>query len=274
MSETRNGLKTITPKAELLQNVEDLIKTLDPRPQGALMTIRDEERRVLAVRQYFRFSKAELDKKWAWSDVEMTRFMKSDDRLEAEAKIKAVIRAFEKLSKDQVSLMSAEPRRLIRTLHVQIGFWNGNQSVHYLGEQLIEKLLNLSPHWTGKLDLFKKYLTGHGPHHQVELEEMTIKGAGKKGEDLKIKRSPTHATPGLSDHGRASAFDFIVIRKSDRQVVAGTVTKSIPEKWDRAGYTDMLKQAVFNAGNHFEGPLGAPKKGIYEPWHYVYHRSP
>jgi hypothetical protein len=51
-----------------------------------------------------------------------------------------------------------------------------------------------------------------------------------------------------------------------RDVVAGTVTATLKEKWDDAGWTAKLKRAVHEAGDQFVGPLASP----YEPWHYVY----
>ena len=79
-----------------------------------------------------------------------------------------------------------------------------------------------------------------------------------------LSGSPSNATPGLSQHGQAKAFDFVVSR--GRDVVAGTVTATIQEKWEDAGWTAKLKQAVQDAGGKFVGPLPAP----YEPWHYIY----
>lgn len=155
----------------------------------------------------------------------------------------------------------------VRTLAQQIDFWNGNVTVLHLGRQLIDKLKETVPLWYGDLAVFKNYLTGAGVGKQVQLEKMSIPGAGKKGAALQIPRSPTHATPGLSDHGRANAFDFVVMRTADRKVVAGTVAKSAKDAWDAPGWTAKLKQAVTQAGGRFDGPLMGPP---YEPWHYVY----
>jgi hypothetical protein len=270
MSETPNETDVSARNAELFRNVEELIKTLDPRPQSALVSITAPERRVLAVRNYLRYSSAKLDKKWAWSDDEIREFMRSEDRKKIEAAIRGVVDAFEALSGNQYSLKSADAKRLIRPLHKQIEFWNGNVTVYYLGNQLIDKLLKAYPAWSRNLNLFKKYLAGMGPGGQVKLEKKTIMGAGKGGKDLNIPRSPTHATPGLSDHGRANAFDFIVIHKLNRQIIADAKTATAKDKWDKSGWTAKLKQAVIKAGNHFEGPLGSPGGGLYEPWHYIY----
>jgi hypothetical protein len=222
------------------------------------------------VRNYLRCSSAKLDKKWAWSDDEIREFMRSEDRKRVEAAIESVVHAFETLSGNQYSLKPADAKRLIRPLYKQIKFWNENVTVYYLGNQLIEKLLKDYSDWSRNLNLFGKYLSGMGPGGQVKLEKRTILGAGKEGKDLHIPRSPTHATPGLSDHGRANAFDFIVIHKLNGQIIADAKSATAREKWDKPGWTEKLKQAVINTGNHFEGPLGSPGGGLYEPWHYIY----
>ncbi|WP_406693803.1 hypothetical protein V5E97_22470 [Singulisphaera sp. Ch08] len=50
------------------------------------------------------------------------------------------------------------------------------------------------------------------------------------------------------------------------EVVATTVTATAKEKWDDAGWTTKLQEAVQEAGGNFVGPLATP----YEPWHYIY----
>jgi hypothetical protein len=255
----------------LLKNVEQLVQTLDPRPQAALRKILVPEFRVLAVRNYLRADKAKLDRKWAWSEDEIKQFLKSEDRKHIEEAIRDVVREFEALSGDpDVTLKKGDEKRLIRPLDTQIDYWNGNITVRYLGSQLIEKLLAQYSQWSADVTLFKRLLMGTGPNRQVKLERMRIAGAGKKGADLRIPPSPTHATPGLSDHGRSNAFDFVVVSKMKGEVIAGTASRTAGEKWDKPGWTKKLKQAVVNAGDRFEGPLGAPGGGLYEPWHYVF----
>src|SRR4030095_2696085 len=160
---------------ELLKNVEELVKTLDHRPQEDLRKILVSERRVLAVRNYFRVSKAKLDLKWAWSDDEMKEFLRSEDRRpRVEAATGNVTSQFEALTGNQYSLKRADEKRLIRSLDTQIDYWNGNFGVFHLGGQLIGKLLNSRSEWSGNLPLFKKYLTGTGPGKQVQLENMKV----------------------------------------------------------------------------------------------------
>lgn len=76
-------------------------------------------------------------------------------------------------------------------------------------------------------------------------------------------RAAPLAAPGLSKHGQGHAFDFQV-KRGDRLVV-GTDTGTT-KKWDQAGWTQKLRDAVSAGSTKFIGPLPAP----YEPWHYEY----
>lgn len=254
-------------RTAVLQYVEGLIPSLDERPQKALLRIRVAEHRVLAVRNYLRVSRGKLDKKWAWSDGEIAAFYASESYTVAQTAIESVKAAFRGLTNQECDLIV---NAKVRPLAKQIDFWNGNVTVLHLGHQLIDKLKETIPLWWGDVGVFKNYMIGAGPQHQVKLEKMRIAGAGAKGKDLTIPRSPTHATPGLSDHGRASAFDFVVVRRGTQQIVAGTTSGTAKEAWDAPGWTAKLKQAVVQAGNKFDGPLIGPP---YEPWHYVYRKA-
>jgi hypothetical protein len=78
----------------------------------------------------------------------------------------------------------------------------------------------------------------------------------------------TLAAPGLSAHGQARAFDFQV--EHDGRIVAGPDAPSAKQQWDAAGWTQKLRAAVRDSGQHFMGPLAFP----YEPWHYDYIGAP
>jgi hypothetical protein len=76
----------------------------------------------------------------------------------------------------------------------------------------------------------------------------------------------TLAAPGLSDHGHANAFDFVVLEDGGKEMAmassAWVTTWEGPHDW-----TTKLKAAVDSAGEgRFDGPLKSPK----EPWHYGY----
>lgn len=82
---------------------------------------------------------------------------------------------------------------------------------------------------------------------------------------------PQTEGPGDGSVGFPSAYDFVVINKFTNRIVAGTKSATARNVWDEPGWTARLKQAITNAGNKFDGPLGSPGgRGVYEPWHYVY----
>jgi hypothetical protein len=235
-----------SPEEKLKAYVDEVEKELETRIQGALNGMPLMDRRVLAIRGYLRFpsmGRGSIGANWAWSNQDMEEFKKTAEftkMKEAVAEVKATFAA-----KNAGFTLGVDPDK-VRSLESQVDLWNQNPTVQRLGLELKTKLLKAleslpdTPDETS-LKAFKKVLVEAG-----------------------LSGTPSNATPGLSQHGQAKAFDFVVFK--GRDVVAGTVTATLKEKWDDAGWTEKLKQAVQEAGGKFVGPLPSP----YEPWHYIY----
>ncbi len=131
-------------------------------------------------------------------------------------------------------------------MRTQVDLWNQNPTVQRLGLELKTKLLKTletlpdTPDPTS-LQTFKKVLVEVG-----------------------LSGSPSNATPGLSQHGQAKAFDFVVF-KGARSSLGPSPPRS-RKSGMTSGWTANLKKAVQDAGGKFVGPLASP----YEPWHYIY----
>ena len=76
---------------------------------------------------------------------------------------------------------------------------------------------------------------------------------------------PTSAAPGLSEHGRLKAIDFVILK--GHVVIAKTNTEKeiLDQQWETPGWTRKLKEAVTQSQSVLTGPLKSP----YEPWHYT-----
>jgi hypothetical protein len=226
--------------------VDAVGKELEARIQGALIGMPSIERRALAIRGYLRFpslKRGSIDANWAWSSRDMEEFKKTAEFTRMKEAVEGVQGTF--AAQNPGFKLGVDPNK-VRSLEDQVDLWNHNPTVQRLGRELKAKLLRAvrslpdTPDETS-LKAFKKVLVEAG-----------------------LSGTPSNATPGLSQHGQAKAFDFVVTK--GRDVVAGTVTKTLKEKWDDAGWTAKLKKAVHDAGGKFVGPLASP----YEPWHYVY----
>lgn len=238
-----------TPEEKLKAYVDEIEKGLDTQIQGALTGMPLMERRVLAVRGYLRFSsmkRGSIADNWAWSSQDMEEFKKSAEFTRMRSAVSDVKSTF--AAQNPNHTLSVDPDK-VRSLEQQVGLWNQNASVQKLGRELI-----------GKLKKTLETLPDTPDATSLEAFRKVLVEAGLSG-------SPTNATPGLSQHGQAKAFDFVVMKGSE--VIAGTVTATSKEKWDDAGWTAKLKKAVQGAGDHFVGPLASP----YEPWHYVYREA-
>ncbi len=226
--------------------VDAMEKKLGSEIQKALIGIPSMERRVLAIRGYLKYpsmGRGTIRANWAWSDEEMEAFKKTAEFVKMKQAVEDVKKTF--ASQNPGYSLGVDANK-VRSLEAQVRLWNQNGSVHKLGEELKRKLLKALESMpeapdTTSLEEFQKVLT-----------------------KADLSGSPTNATPGLSQHGQARAFDFVVSK--GKVVVAGTVTATIPEKWENPGWTAKLKKAVKDAGDQFSGPLPAP----YEPWHYAY----
>ena len=226
--------------------VDEVEEGLEARIQGALNGMPSLDRRILAIRGYLRYpsmGRGSIEANWAWSNQDMEEFKKTTEFVRMKAAVVEVKANF--AAQNAGFSLGVDPDKM-RSLESQVALWNQNASVQRLGQALKSKLLKSleglpdTPDEAG-LEAFKKLLV-----------------------EAQLNGTPTNATPGLSQHGQSKAFDFVV--SEGREVVAGTTTATIPEKWESAGWTAKLKQAVRDAGDKFVGPLPSP----YEPWHYVY----
>jgi len=226
--------------------VGEIEKELETRIQGALTGMPSIDRRLLAIRGYLRFPsmrRGSIDANWAWSNQDMEEFKKTVEftrMKDAVAGVKATFAA-----QNTGFTLGVDPDK-VRSLESQVNLWNQNATVQRLGLELKTKLLKTVE---GLPDI---------------PDDTSLKAFKKVLVEAELSGTPSNATPGLSQHGQAKAFDFVVFK--GRDVVAGTVTATLQEKWEDAGWTAKLKKAVQDAGNEFVGPLPSP----YEPWHYVY----
>jgi len=231
---------------KLKSYVDAVQKELETRIQRALIGMLLMEQRVLAIRGYLRFpsmKRGSIDDNWAWSNQHMEEFKKTAEFTKMKKAVADVKAAF--AAQNAGYTLGVDPDK-VRSLETQIKLWNQNHTVHKLGRELKTKLLKALETLPDTPD------------------EASLKAFKKVLVEARLSGTPSNATPGLSQHGQAKAFDFVVSK--GRDIVAGTVTATIQEKWENAGWTAKLKKAVQDAGGKFVGPLPAP----YEPWHYTY----
>jgi len=241
-----------TEKAEkkLALYVEKTVSNVAPEPQASLLGIPHPGRKLLAIRGYLRYprlGRGSIEENWAWSAEEISDYKKSVNYEEAKAELEKVKTEFSRENPGY----RLDAKTDVRTLEQQIKYWNQNETVLKAGQKLMTELLKQimkseyadTPDAAG-LKRFKRYLAS-----EFKLEK---------------REQPTHATPGLSQHGQARAFDFMVYQgqKAITNIVAATAKKV----WDEPGWTEKLHKAVTVATTKLKGPLKVP----YEPWHYVY----
>lgn len=221
-------------------------KELETEIQGALNGMPLMDRRVLAIRGYLRFptmGRGSISANWAWSNQDMEEFKKTTEFTKMKAAVADVKSTF--AAQNVGFTLGVDPDK-VRSLESQVELWNQNPTVQKLGLEL-------------KTELLKTLAT-----LPDTPDEASLKAFKKVLIEARLSGTPSNATPGLSQHGQAKAFDFVVLK--GRDVIASTQTATLKEKWDDAGWTAKLKKAVQEAGDKFIGPLPAP----YEPWHYIY----
>lgn len=205
--------------------------------------------------------------RWAWTSEDVQKYLGSEDGKKLKERIGTVSKHFQ--AQTGLSAYSLDHAPLERTLDKQISLWKGNWSVAKLGPQLVTKL--------NKMLVADKYpdppTDASTAKFYTALRKTWLNPVANPDDPTKTYRTPTNAAPGMSDHGRLSAIDFVV--KSKGKTVVSTSTAQIAkwkEKVDgRVSYAEGLKAAVTklngDAGTTiFDGPLAAPE----EPWHYVY----
>ena len=213
---------------------------LAPEQREALGRIREEGRRLLALRGYLRAGPDAMSR-WAWSRERIESYERSPEYAAALAEIEKVKREFESANPGHTLRVNTK----VRSLDEQLSKWEETDSVGRAGAELLararEELAAAS------------YPETPGPGEARRFASF-LRGA-------QTRATPTLAVPGLSPHGQARAFDFQVMRGG--QMVAGPTSAGA---WDGAGWTDRLQEAVRRASTKFSGPLESPR----EPWHYDY----
>jgi hypothetical protein len=221
--------------------VETASTGLDPRAVDALRRIVGADRRLLALRAYLRAGDS-LPERWSWSQERLSAYATTPEGKAASADIDAVATAFAAANPGFTLTVNRQPR----SLELQIAHWNQNPSVARVAAELAATMSQRFPAAPApSTDELRHALMDWRPNVAAAL-----------------------AAPGLSAHGQGRAFDFQIEHRG--QVVAGTEVASARQRWDAAGWTQKLHQAMSTAGPHFTGPLAAP----YEPWHYAYTPAP
>ena len=217
-------------------------RSLDARQREALAKIPEAPRRLLALRGYLRAG--DVGNRWSWTGEEVARYKTTAEYRSALAEVEKVKAAFAASNPGHSLHVNTE----VRSLDEQLANWNRADSVREAGEELSAACLRE---------------LGAASYKEPPDED----GAEKFGRFLRGQqtgRTPTVAVPGLSPHGQLRAFDFQVTRGGD--IIADTSSGSVASRWDEAGWTERLKEAVARSGARLSGPLASPR----EPWHYTY----
>ena len=213
---------------------------LAPEQREALARIRDEGRRMLALRGYLRAGRDAMER-WAWSRERIEGYEKSAEYAAALAEIEKVRREFESANPGYTLRVNTQ----VRSLDEQLSKWDEADSVARAGAELLA---------SAREEVAAASYADEPGVSDVRRFEVFLRGSA-------TRVTPTLAVPGLSPHGQARAFDFQVMRGA--QLVAGP---SSAGAWDSAGWTVKLQEAVRRASTKFAGPLASPR----EPWHYDY----
>lgn len=223
-----------------------VIPELPEHVRSTLDRIPDFSRRMLALSYYIR-RWVELENGWSWTADEVAEFKLGEEYARMLVEIEKVKREFAERNPGYSLAVNVQAR----SLESQIRKWNTVASVRRAAGDFIDSCSRLfadtllfptSPD-SLSVDRFHEFLQTYGP----------LEG-----------RVPTVAVPGLSKHGQLRAFDFKV--KKGRRMIAGASSRTIQSRWERPGWTDRLREAIFAVSDRFEGPLDVP----YEPWHYNY----
>lgn len=208
--------------------------------RDALARIAGFDRRLLALRSYLR-NGSSIEAGWSWSESQIAAFEGSAEQQALNEAIGQVRLAFEAANPGYT--LHVNPQ--VRSLELQLQRWNANPRVGTTALALLESAREwpLPPRGaaTETLQAFRTALVSSRPEPPAPL-----------------------AAPGLSAHGRMRAVDFQVVKGPE--LVAGTETSSIEQRWTTPGWTLKLAQAVAASGTSFTGPLHSPE----EPWHYIY----
>ncbi len=230
------------PSGKLEAYAEATARALDPRQREALAKIPEIPRKLLALRGYLRGG--DVGNKWSWTEEEVARYKTTAEYRAALAEVEKVRAAFASSNPDHTLHVNTE----VRTLDEQLAGWNRVESVRAAGEELLAACQSELA----------------SPSYAEPPDESSAARFSRFLRDLRTSRTPTLAVPGLSPHGQLRAFDFQVMQGGS--IIADTSSGSVGSRWDAAGWSDRLKEAVLKSGARLTGPLASPR----EPWHYTY----
>lgn len=230
---------------KIQSQLSNLAAQLPERPKATLQDIEGTHRKLLALRYYLN-REGDLKKEWTWSRTQFEQFKRTKSYRNAIAEVERVKATFAELNPGYTLSTTLEAR----PLEDQLNSWNTLPSVETAARSLYQQMLQSA------LDSSINI-----PPDSLDL--LSFRQA-LRGAELPI--IPTVAVPGLSQHGQLRAFDFVI--KQGGTVIAGTDAGSASSRWDKAGWTKKLQEAIRASSSSFSGPLRSP----YEPWHYTYRR--
>ncbi|MGE3801575.1 MAG: hypothetical protein AB7H80_11190 [Candidatus Kapaibacterium sp.] len=228
---------------------DSIVGDLPELVRETLQRIPNFGRKVLAANVYFRRVE-ELEEGWSWSASQVRDYKKTEEYAHMLVEIEKVKREFAENNPGY----SLGVNIAARSLETQIAKWN---SVSSVGKCVAEFMDSCRVE-------FSDSIYGETP----DTASISRFRAFMQRYEFDEDRVPTVATPGLSKHGQLRAFDFKIMK--GKTMIAGASSATISSRWDGAGWTAKLREAVVEVSEHFDGPLDNP----YEPWHYNYHPDP
>jgi len=220
---------------------------LDPRVIEALGAIDGTGRQLLAVRSYVR-SAAQLDERWAWTEVQIAAYANSPEKLRLDAAIARVRCNFESANPGHTLFVNDT----VRSLDRQIEKWNRSETIKRAADNMLAKF---------RAELAAEaFPSANSPAGVAAFRKLLV--------SFKPTPTPSLAAPGLSLHGRMQAIDFQVM--AGNRIVAGTDPTTVYATWEKSGWKAKLQSAVNEANAGFVGPLKSPN----EPWHYEFQPGP
>jgi hypothetical protein len=216
--------------------------TLPGQVQQTLPKIQGLPLQVLALRRYLRIGNSATEK-WAWTEQQYAEFNLSYAAVELRQSIEAVKAKFEGDNPGYILKTAAKFRPLDRQIHNFCASAKVRDAAVLLGKAVLTEINSYADRIDDRaVGKFREFLRSYQFSKHDE---------------------PSVAVPGISDHGRAQAIDFVIYK--DGKEIAGPSTAQIKSIWTGQGFGEKLNQAVRGSANLFKRDhLKVP----FEPWHY------
>jgi hypothetical protein len=234
-------------------------------------------REHLALRMYCAYAlhglpghRGTIEQNWVWSKEQSRKYQQTAEFAEARHEIERINTNFQVLNtsfnRAQAYYVRAntDPRpweeqlgnwlKSAGTAHAG-GAWVLDQASQNLNNVLLQEIVQPASRESNE----PRYSDAPGDHASLQHFKRFL-GSSR----TRPSPSLTWATPGLSQHGQAKAFDFVVHDGAGKEVV-GTHS-SQKQKWKHERWSEQLSTAVKMSSGRFSGPLQSPD----EPWHYIY----